>query len=396
MNFRWFISRAVRQASDMRSHVQKLLNAQRDILAPPAVTALEESLAAMRAAIASGANAAALKAEMDKLEAAANKWLKPYPSHSIRENVEVILVAVAVALAVRTFFVQPFKIPTGSMQPTLYGITSENYRNQPDVKFPTGVARFVDSWFRGTTYFDIVCEEDGVLTSVEPPKRIAPFFHRQKFTIGSRDYTIWTSPENEIFGGRNNRSGVSPGQPFKKGESILKLKVIAGDHLFVNRLTYNFRPPRRGEIIVFETRGIPDLPQDQFYIKRMVALGGERVRIGDDQHLVINGERLDAATPHFENVYSFQGEPKDSHYSGHLNEKIYTPYRKPGHGPIAPLFDDGAQERTLRPHHYLVMGDNTLNSYDSRAWGDFPRENVIGKSTFVYWPVSSRFGWSHR
>ena len=53
MNFRWFISRTVRHASDMRGHVQKLLNAQRDILAPPAVTALEESLAAMRVVLAS-------------------------------------------------------------------------------------------------------------------------------------------------------------------------------------------------------------------------------------------------------------------------------------------------------------------------------------------------------
>jgi hypothetical protein len=52
------------------------------------------------------------------------------------------------------------------------------------------------------------------------------------------------------------------------------------------------------------------------------------------------------------------------------------------------------------------MGDNTLNSSDSRYWGDFPRENVIGKSFFVYWPIGttafkgeerpSRFGWAHR
>lgn len=393
MNFRWFISRTVRQASDMRSHVQKLLNAQRDILTPQAVTALEESLAAMRAVIKSGASVPALKAEMDKLEASANKWLKPYPNHSIRENIEVILVAVAVALAVRTFFVQPFKIPTGSMQPTLFGITSENYRNQPDVKFPTGLSRFVDSWFRGTKYYDVVCEEDGELTDVEPPKRILPLFHRQKFRVGTRDYAIWTSPEDEIFGGRNNRGGVFPGQRFKKGESILKLKVVAGDHLFVNRLTYNFRPPQRGEIIVFETRGIPDLPQDQFYIKRMVAIGGDRVRIGDDQHLVLNGQRLDAATPHFELVYDFGKTPKPYGYFGHVNNKVGRDFSSAN---LAPLFDDGTQERTVRPGHYLVMGDNTLNSYDSRAWGDFPRENVIGKSTFVYWPISSRFGWSHR
>ena len=52
------------------------------------------------------------------------------------------------------------------------------------------------------------------------------------------------------------------------------------------------------------------------------------------------------------------------------------------------------------------MGDNTLNSSDSRYWGDFERTKVIGKSAFVYWPIGgstfrgeerpSRFGWSHR
>jgi signal peptidase I len=43
----------------------------------------------------------------------------------------------------------------------------------------------------------------------------------------------------------------------------------------------------------------------------------------------------------------------------------------------------------------MVMGDNTRNSLDSRYLGDFGRENVIGKSSFVYWPISSRFGFGY-
>jgi len=43
-----------------------------------------------------------------------------------------------------------------------------------------------------------------------------------------------------------------------------------------------------------------------------------------------------------------------------------------------------------------VMGDNTIDSYDARAWGDFSRSNVMGKCFFVYWPYSSRFGWAVR
>ena len=67
---------------------------------------------------------------------------------------------------------------------------------------------------------------------------------------------------------------------------------------------------------------------------------------------------------------------------------------------LAPNFLMESTEFVVRSDHYLVMGDNTMSSYDSRAWGDFPRTNVIGTSFFVYWPFStpsgSRFGWAVR
>jgi signal peptidase I len=71
-------------------------------------------------------------------------------------------------------------------------------------------------------------------------------------------------------------------------------------------------------------------------------------------------------------------------------------------GNLAPLFATAESKFIVRPNHYMVMGDNTVNSSDSRIWGDFPRENVIGKSFFVYWPFgsqdgrASRFGWGNR
>jgi signal peptidase I len=46
----------------------------------------------------------------------------------------------------------------------------------------------------------------------------------------------------------------------------------------------------------------------------------------------------------------------------------------------------------VQPHHDFVMGDNTMNSSDSRFWGDFPSDHVIGKAFFVYWPLTKRFG----
>jgi signal peptidase I len=394
MIVQWFLSKTVRQATAMRKHVQKLLNHQRDILSPQAIEAVGAAMASCRSVVAENADKAALEKEMENLEKAANKWLKPYPNAAWRENVEVLLVALTVAMGIRTFFLQPFKIPTGSMQPTLYGVTSENLIHEPGFKIPTGLTR-VREWFAGSSYIHIVAESDGPVEMVSRPFRILIFNLWQKLVAGGNTFMIWLPPDYGAppAGTLEARAGLQPDHAFHKGEDIVKLRVNAGDHLFVDRMTYNFRPPKRGEIIVFETKGIEGLPQDQFYIKRLVALGGERVQLGDDRHLIINGQRMDASTPHFEYVYSFQqdskGNPKEpareSHYSGHVNDPRLAPYffGKP----------EGVQ---VAPDHYMVMGDNTVNSLDSRTWGDFPSTNVIGKSFFVYWPITDRFGWGHR
>jgi signal peptidase I len=147
MILRWFISPTVRQACAMRNHVHHLLCAQRDVLTPPAIGGVTLAMNQLQAAIAEGTNKGRIRIKMDELDFAANKWLKPYPNALWRENVEVILVAVAVAMAIRTFFVQPFKIPTGSMQPTLFGVVSKNYLphdgrpGDSNFKIPTGWER---------------------------------------------------------------------------------------------------------------------------------------------------------------------------------------------------------------------------------------------------------------
>jgi len=170
----------------------------------------------------------------------------------------------------------------------------------------------------------------------------------------------------------------------------------------VDRLTYNFRKPTRGEIIVFETQGITNLnafginqmPQDQFYIKRLVVLPGEKVQIGNDRHLVINDRRLDASTPRFENVYGFDPKmpPAQSQFSGHLNGAVASTY---GFYFDMPYFPNADTVYHNDGNSYMVMGDNTCNSSDSRVWGSFPAQNVIGKSFFVYWPITQRFGWGN-
>jgi signal peptidase I len=401
MMIRWLTSAAARHAIAMRKHVQKLLNHQRDILSPQAIEAIRGSMRELDDAVRSGADKAALEKQMEKLETTANKWLKPYPNAAWRENIEVLLVALAVAMGIRTFFLQPFKIPTGSMQPTLFGVTSipdysqfEAINNSANVQtnftIPTTLWGRVRDWFGGVSYLDVRAKGEGRV-KVFPPFRLLIFNIYQTIQIGDARQWIWFPPD---YGESTleRRAGLDEERIYHPGEQVFRMKVVSGDHLFVDRATYNFRAPERGEIIVFETKGIPRLRQDQFYIKRMVAMSNEKVLIGDDRHLVIDGKRLDASTPHFEKVYSFDPKqpPRDSHYSGHVNEKVAREYGLPFEP--APNFPDGQHGTNVPPASYMVMGDNTVNSFDSRAWGAFPAKSVIGRSFFVYWPITDRFG----
>lgn len=393
----------------MRKHVEKLLHHQRDILSPQAIEAISAAIAKIRKAIADGADKEALLKEMEALEAAANNTktgFKPYPQAIWRENVEVLLVALAVAMAIRTFFLQPFKIPTGSMQPTLYGVTSKNLINEPDFKIPTGIER-VKEWFAGVSYIHIVAKNDGVL-SVDPLVRLAIFSLKQTIHIGDDAYTVWLPPDfgQPPAGSLEGRAELHPGRSYQKGEDVVKLQVKAGDHLFVDRVSYNFRAPERGEVIVFETRGIERLSPDQrdtFYIKRLVGLGGETLSLAQDYnvefgtpgnggfapvgHLVVDGKSLSAATPRFENLYSFNGAPRGAKMLPFIENHYY------GHA----LLHDFAAGRSVKvgADNFLVMGDNTFNSSDGRYWGDFPKDRVIGKSFFVYWPITDRFGFGY-
>ena len=391
MNFylRWLCSRTIRQATEFYRQARRLLSAQRDLLAPQAIEEMTKAIMALRTATRQNASKEQLSALMTELEAVANRWLRPYPNPVLRENVEVFLVAGAVALAFRTFFLQPMAIPSGSAQPTFWGITHEDFRDRPELKLPSFPKSWYDSMVKGTSYYHVKAEEDGALEIIDDkPRRIFLFLKNQRIQVGSKRHTIWFPPEDLL-----GRARLMNGLPFRKGDDIIKLKVVTGDHLFVDRMTYNFRQPKRGETIVFLSQDIPRLIQDTHYIKRLVAIGNETVRIGNDRHLVINGRRLDAATPGFERVYGPASEARVDHYSGHANGLVSS---KAGRHGLSELFPDEKTEFTVRPNHYLTMGDNTLNSFDSRDWGDFPKEKTIGKSCFVFWPITDRFGWANQ
>ncbi|HPU56791.1 MAG TPA: signal peptidase I [Verrucomicrobiota bacterium] len=409
MTLKWFTARTVRQATSMCRHVRKLLRHQRDLLAPRAIVEVEQALHDMESQLARDADRAALLAQMESLDKTTRKWIKPYPNAAWRENIEVLLVALAIAMGVRTFFLQPFKIPTGSMQPTLYGVTHENLLDKPDSKIPTGLQR-IKEWFQGVSYVRLVAKTDGRVEAITQPFPPAILRIFQRVKIGGKWHVIWFPPDYGAppGGTLEARAGLTRDQVYRKGDEVIRLKVQSGDHLFVDRLTYNFRPPRRGEIIVFETHGITRLPPEQqatFYIKRLVGLSGETLRLEQDYilkgapvqtfrgvelvdapvgHLVVDGRHLGGSTPHFENVYSFNSPPRGAQVLEYEEDSYF------GHAMIGELAPGSSF--TVGTNRLFVLGDNTMNSLDGRSWGDLPKEQVIGKSFFVYWPLTKRFG----
>lgn len=402
MILRWFWSSAYRQAKAARHHHARLLASQRDGMDPAGVVAMLTALAALDGALVDG-HSGRIRIKLEELQFASHQWIKPHPRRIWRGTVEIILVALVVALGIRTFFIQPFTIPTGSMQPTLYGVNYANLLNQEELYEPTGWRRVL-AWFQGVQYVRANARADGVVERVGAVTRCLSLNLKQSFWIGGVEHVVWFPPD---LG--EARQGIAPliwhpGRSsqiyYHAGDEVINLRRRMGDFLLADRLTYNFRRPERGEIIVFKTSGIPaeareryQIPPDEFYIKRLVGLPGERVQIGNDRHLIINGQRLDASTPHFAKVYGFNATepPGRQPYLGHLNGIVARNYRL--NPSFAPLFPDQDTIYTIPPGNCLVMGDNTVESLDSRYWGAISESAILGRCWFVFWPLTQRFGW---
>ena len=336
--FRWLISKTLRKAVDSHKQVNKLLQEQRDLLNPVEKERVGEVLGRLREAIGTPMPRKELQDIVDRELGEAGKILKPYPDSWMRETVEMFLVVFVSVIAFRAFFLQPFKIPTGSMQPTLYGITHVNLLGDQSRPVPGRLGR-VGDWFKGVTWYHLKAEGRWKLVDITTP---TPASFTKPW--GSQNFIFETIPEgNRItrkiwysyldnppykneqnpYGGgmiqralarmperierdvendpvqaqyESARSMVAPnwrdldedGIPeslaYEPGEDVFKFCVKTGDHLFVDRMVYNFRNPQRGEIIVFETKGIEYMQRqgtdNQFYIKRLVGFDGESLCIG--------------------------------------------------------------------------------------------------------------------
>lgn len=159
-------------------------------------------------------------------------------------------------------------------------------------------------------------------------------------------------------------------QPFFVQGASMEPNFKDGDYLIINELGYketeigldgikffdlkSFREFERGDVAVFK---FPRNPK-QFFIKRIIGLPGEKVRVENNKVTIFNKQ----------NPEGFD-----------LDENLYL---------ASDLITSGAVEKVLGKDEYFVMGDNRPASYDSRAWGTLSKSHVVGKVLLRAWPLN--------
>jgi signal peptidase I len=412
----------------LRHFGQKVYRYRRDILAVDSLQTLSQrmrSLETLRLEWSASGGDESLRKRLEIQAEATHQFLKKiggkiYPLHFWNENIEVMLVAAIVAIGIRSFFIQPFRIPTNSMFPSFSGMRTEVYQNADDR--PSFFSRTL-KWFKeGARFYETVSPDTGTLRiplfrPTDPLAKMGriqftPVYGREIFglwlpfllpkpyrlytlRVGSRDVSLRLPFEffgfeetvteaffkgfdtfDEILRTQGRSITYSDGKiwlhtdrRWQKDRPLLRFHLLAGDMLFVDRLTYHFRRPRVGESVIFRTRNIPKLGEDKYYIKRLVGTSGDVVGLKGNQ-LQRNGNAIEGSP-----VFRLNNE----------HEGRYPGYRPKGN------LDQGQTVEVPEGHLY-VLGDNSPASYDSRYWGFVPVREVVGKAVFVLHPFTWRWG----
>lgn len=145
------------------------------------------------------------------------------------------------------------------------------------------------------------------------------------------------------------RSFVAEARYIPSGSMLPTLQI--NDRLIIDKISYDFRDPKRGDIVVFSPTDT--LKKQNFkdaFIKRVIGLPGEKVEVKDGI-VYVNGQSIQEKYIEDQPNYRF--------------------------GPVS-----------VPPNQYLVLGDNRNNSYDSHYWGFVPRDNIIGRAVIRFWPIN--------
>lgn len=399
----------------------KVYHYRRDELKEAERAKLQQQIEGLRGLLREKADASKLKLGIESLEGVLRTTGGTfYPKSTLQEYVEFFLVAAIVVLGVRTYFLQPFKIPTNSMYPSYYGMTPEVYPDQSKAPGPLKQAvRFVlfgaqhkepKAPVSGTIGLPVATDMEGrwhLLYSEKPGKKwlVLPTTVREYVIfIGDTPVPIQVPGDfdfdwvvRDYFGlsfeqlavraraatrGNQNFRLATLDKQAEQGKPLISFDILTGDQLFVDRFSYHFIPPKVGEGFVFRTAHLEDLhpmmrgPKDQYYIKRLVGVGGDKIEIKEPV-LYRNGKPITGADAFDKNAR------REGKYPGYSNVERNLAIL--GKGRVA----------TVPADSFLPLGDNSASSLDGRYWGYVPKADVVGRPLFIYFPFTRRWGPAH-
>lgn len=362
---------------------QKFLHYKKDLLTSDRIDEIKSRMADVKTAMKAGKRDATAESTKQLRATCENALPRESAPKWFEENVEVIFVALVVALGLRSYVIQPFRIPTGSMQPTLNGIIANPMDTSEFKKEKPGIAKQVYDWAsRGRRWVTITAPTTGEIKEVRDSSIL--FFSRTKLIFGNGKSVSFPAPPNETVNSLGNYR-----RTFREGEIMFQGTVDGGDLVLVDKISYHFRNPDRGEVFVFDTIGLErkigafsntsDQAKATHYIKRLCGLPGDTLSI-DSPHLYVNGKI--ATEKGIVNVFQMPNVSSRA-YGYSYGESSRAEIIKAGDTlSLAAKAPRGMRE-------YAALGDNSGNSLDSRYWGSVKEYNLVGPALFSLWPFTT-------